>query len=203
MRQTRAAHVERASHDRGTASTRHREGVKADGLDLRMDRVLLDRWRSNPVVLLEHFPVTLGASMPAVIGRADRIATEAGALRADVTFDTGSDIGAEIDRQYRNRFLHAFSIGFTHGEVDRNGVPEWWQPVELSSVPVPMDDAALVEDGRNQLVTVARAALGDREVAGELRAALTRAQRPAGDRQEPQDRHDRRRRLELAQRQRR
>jgi hypothetical protein len=151
-----------------TAAT---EGAKADGLDLRMDRVRLDRWRANPVVLLEHFPVTIHASMPAVIGRADNIDTENERLRADVTFDTGSTLGAEVDRQYRAGFLHAFSIGFDHGEVDQaSGRPDWWEPVELSAVPVPMDGDALIDDdSRSQLVTAARAMLGDRDVVRELR----------------------------------
>lgn len=154
-----------------TAAT---EGRKADGLDLRMDRVRLDRWRSNPVVLLEHFPITLGASMPAVIGRADDIGVDDDRLRADVTFDTANQLAAEIDRQYRDGFLHAFSIGFDHGEVDRNGIPEWWEPVEVSSVPVPMDGGALADDdSRDQLVTVARAAIGDHDVARNLRQLLT------------------------------
>lgn len=174
MRHIRA-YVERQEGSDGplrvTAAT---EGQKADGLDLRMDRARLDRWRANPVVLLEHFPITLNAGMPAVIGRADNIDTEGSALKADVTFDTGSEIGAEIDRQYRAGFLHAFSIGFDHGEIDRAGQPEWWEPVELSAVPVPMDGDALVEDGRGQVVTMARAVMGsDRDVTAELRRALT------------------------------
>lgn len=169
MRHIRA-YVERQEGSDGplrvTAAT---EGVKADGIDLRMDRARLERWRSNPVVLLEHFPITLNAKMPAVIGRADDIDTDGDSLKADVTFDTGSDIGAEIDRQYRDGFLHAFSIGFDHGPLDRDGAPEWWEPVELSAVPVPMDSDALVEDGRQQVVTMARALTGDRDVVRTLR----------------------------------
>lgn len=173
MRHIRA-YVERAESDGPLRVTAASEGKKADGLDLRMERARLDRWRSNPVVLLEHFPMTVSASMPAVIGRADNIGVESDRLRADVTFDTGSAIGAEIDRQYRAGFLHAFSIGFDHGEVDDEGVPEWWEPVELSSVPVPMDTEALADDdSRDQVLTAARAVLGDRDVAAELRAALT------------------------------
>lgn len=173
MRHIRA-YVERAETDpsgplRVTAAT---EGQKADGLDLRMDRARLDRWRSNPVVLLEHFPVTMSANMPAVIGRADNIGIDGDALKADVTFDTANPFAAEIDRQYRDGFLHAFSIGFDHGEVDSRGQPEWWEPVELSSVPVPMDTEALVDDESRTLVTAARAVLGDRDVAEELRQAL-------------------------------
>lgn len=177
MRYTRA-HVDRqASESDGplrivVAS----EGRKADGLDLRMDRARLERWRENPVVLLEHFPISLSADMPAVIGRADEIAVDGSRLVADITFDTGSAIGAEIDRQYREGFLHAFSVGFDLGEVDRNGVPAWWEPVEVSSVPVPMDPEALVEDGRKQLAGMARAfaALerGDEPALAELRRAL-------------------------------
>lgn len=168
------AYVERQQADadgplRVVAAT---EGKKADGLDLRMDRVRLDRWRSNPVVLLEHFPMTVSADMLASIGRADDIDVEGDALKADVTFDTGSKLGREIDRQYREGFMHAFSIGFDTGEVDSRGVPEWWEPVELSAVPIPMDSDALVEDGRDQVVTMARAVLGDADVAERLRVAL-------------------------------
>lgn len=172
--QRMGAYVERAPDDpskpiRVTAAT---EGKKKDGLDLRMDRARLDRWRANPVVLLEHFPITLNADMPAVVGRADSIDVEDDRLRADVTFDTGSAIGAEIDRQYRSGFMHAFSIGFLHGARDDEGVAEWWEPMELSAVPIPLDEQALADDERTQLAAAARFALGDHDAATELRRIL-------------------------------
>lgn len=176
-----SAYVERQQADgdgplRIVAAT---EGRKADGLDLRMDNVRLERWRSNPVVLLEHFPMTVNADMLASIGRADNIAVEGDALKADITFDTGSKLGAEIDRQYRAGFMHAFSIGFDTGDVDARGVPDWWEPVEVSAVPIPLDSDALVEDGRDQVVTMARAVLGDEDVAERLRVALMPSTRPS------------------------
>lgn len=135
---------------RVTAAT---EGLKPDGLDLRMDSVRLDRWRSNPVVLYGHMAFGRD-NLP--VGRADNIHVDGAALRADVTFDSGDEFAAQVERKYRDGFLNAFSVGFDLGNVDRSGVPEWWEPVEVSAVPVPMDADALVEDGRSELATLAR-----------------------------------------------
>jgi hypothetical protein len=180
------AHVDRqAARDHGplpiTVAT---EGSKPDGLDLQMDRVRLERWRANPVVLLEHFPLTINADMPAVIGRADNIAVDDDRLRADVTFDTGSKLGGEIDRLYRQEFMHAFSVGFDFGRTDGGGVPEWWEPLEVSAVPLPLDGSALVDDdARDQLVTAARAVVGDSDLADQLRHLVGGRSQPSAARE--------------------
>jgi len=163
------------------------EGAKGDGLDLQMDRVRLERWRANPVVLLEHFPITL-PGMNAVIGRADNIAVDGDRLRADVTFDTGGKLGAEIDRLYREKFMHAFSVGFDFGRIDDNGVPEWWEPAEVSAVPLPMDTSALVDDDvRSGFMAMARAT-GDKKLVRELTRIVGEAQRgPIAPHQTPTD----------------
>lgn len=140
-------HVDRQSTDddgpiRFVAAT---EGEKADGLDLQMDRLNLDRFRANPVVLYAHEYMGRDA-LP--IGRAEDVFTDDGRLLADVVFDTDDDFAAEIDRKYRGGFLNGVSVGFDTGRVDEDGVPDWWEMMELSAVPVPLDPDALVESGR-------------------------------------------------------
>jgi len=66
----------------------------------------LESYKSNPVVLLNHNPMSLP------IGRG-LVEVRDGALEIDVEFDTGDDgIGREIARKVDAGFLHSVSVGF-------------------------------------------------------------------------------------------
>lgn len=118
------------------------EGRKADGIDLRMDRLDLTRYLDNPVVFNMH-------DWRQVVGRGENVETDRDRLLANAIFDADDELGAEIDRKYRNGFLHAVSVGFDlHGVDDETGVPNRWELLEFSSVTMPLDPEALVESGR-------------------------------------------------------
>lgn len=119
------------------------EGRKADGLDLRMDRLDLDRYRSNPVIQPQHD----WRAWP--IGRGENVEVRDGSLLADAVFDLDDPVGAEVDRKYRGRFLNAVSVGFdVHNLDEQTGMPERWELLEFSAVTIPLDADALVESGR-------------------------------------------------------
>lgn len=113
------------------------EGVKRDGEDLKMDDWDLDNYRKNPVVLWGHD--YWGTRLP--IGRSE-VGIEGKRLMADVTFDPDDEFARQIERKYRNGFLHSVSVGWdTHrdGEQTRNEL------LDISAVPVPGDPDALME----------------------------------------------------------
>jgi len=131
----RALH-ERADTDNGTGPIRFvasTEGVKRDGMDLRMDAWDLDNYRKNPVVLWSHD--YWGTHLP--VGRAE-VNVEGKNLIASVVFDPDDEFARQIERKYRNGFLNTVSVGWnTHD--DRNEL------LDISAVPVPGDPDALME----------------------------------------------------------
>lgn len=145
------------------------EGRKADGLDLRMDRARLGRYRSNPVVLYGHRGHTR-EDLP--IGRATEVWTDGPRLMADIVFDQTDEFAVRVERKYRAGILNAFSIGFdVSGVSPSTGIPDTWQLNEISAVAVPMDPSAVVAGGR--------------EMAGAgLRSVSHRARRREHGRQE-------------------
>lgn len=147
-------HVDRDITDDGllwfTAAT---EGVKGDGIDLRMDGAQLTRFRSNPVILFGHNAYGR-ANLP--IGRAPEVKVEGNRLRMGVTFDQDDDFARTVERKIRNGFLNAVSIGFDVLSWEnpsqnywKGGVATKWELFETSVVPIPMDDKAVVEAGRS------------------------------------------------------
>lgn len=121
-------------------------GRKADGLDLQMDNVDLDRFNRNPVIMYGH-QYFGRESLP--IGRSDQTFVEGDALKMDVSFDQDDEFARKVEAKYRGGFLNAFSIGFDpHNIDDETGVPESWELFETSAVPLPMDPDAVVDDGR-------------------------------------------------------
>lgn len=126
------------------------EGRKADGIDLRMDRVDLARYKANPVIMYGH-DYFGRESLP--IGRAEMVKVDGPRLLVDVAFDTDDEFAATVDRKVRSGFLNAMSIGFDAHNVDDDGVPESWELFENSIVPLPMDPNALVEAGRARALT--------------------------------------------------
>lgn len=113
------------------------EGVKRDGLNLRMDGARLEDYMKNPVVLWAH---DYRGNRPP-IGRAEHLEKtgDGKKLRARVRFDMADPFAAEIDRKYREGYLNAVSIGWNPLDSDS------WELLDLSAVPVPGDADALIE----------------------------------------------------------
>ena len=122
------------------------EGVKADGLNLMMDKLDLHRFEANPVIGYGHN--FFGRSnLP--IGRAVDIEVDAPALRLSVAFDQADEFATTVEQKVRDRYLNAMSVGFDVNGVDEEtGIPQSWELFESSIVPIPLDPDALSEVGR-------------------------------------------------------
>lgn len=139
------------------------EGRKADGLDLQMDRLRLERFQTNPVIGYGH-SYWGRESLP--IGQAIDYEVAAPALRLQVQFDPEDDFAVKVERKVRAGFLRAMSVGFDAWDVDQEGVPAAWELFESSIVPIPMDPDAVAEVSRaavrdyESAVTAMRQAIG-------------------------------------------
>lgn len=141
------------------------EGLKADGLNLMMDKLDLERFEANPVIGYGHN--FFGRSnLP--IGRAVDIEIDAPALRLSVAFDQADEFATTVEQKVRDRYLNAMSVGFdVNGVDDDTGIPQSWELFESSIVPIPLDPDALSEVGRaavkdlESLLEKARAAFSD------------------------------------------
>ena len=141
------------------------EGVKADGLNLMMDKLDLERFEANPVIGYGHN--FFGRSnLP--IGRAVDIEVDAPALRLSVAFDQADEFATTVEQKVRDRYLNAMSVGFdVNGVDDDTGIPQSWELFESSIVPIPLDPDALSEVGRaavkdlESLLEKARVAFAD------------------------------------------
>lgn len=145
------------------------EGMKADGLDLRMSGLVLDRYRLNPVVMFGHDYYGRG-SLP--IGRAENVRVEGDELLADTIFDLDDEFAATVDRKYRGGFLNAVSVGFDIRGIDpKTGVVDEWELIEYSAVPVPLDPDAVVKSGRQRALAMAAAIADARDGGSTLAGA--------------------------------
>lgn len=137
MRQfLRAYAAEGASDDpeqpiRFVAST---EGVKSDGVDLRMEDWSLDRYLKHPVVLYAHDfmgnNLPIGTGTPSFEGRN---------LMIDVTFDRDDEFAMKVRAKARKRMI-AGSVSWETVPRDGKRINEL---LEFSMVPVPLDPDAL------------------------------------------------------------
>lgn len=128
------------------------EGRKADGLNLQMGTVELDRFRANPVILYGHQYFGRD-SLP--IGRAEDVFVDGDRLMEDIQFDLDDPFAAAVDRKVRAGFVNAVSIGFDVTNVDQQtGIPERWELLETSVVPVPLDPDALKDSERAGLASL-------------------------------------------------
>lgn len=117
------------------------EGRKSDGVNLQMDRADLDRFRANPVIMYGHH-YSGRDNLP--IGRAERVWVDGPRLMADILFDRGDPFAADVERKYREGYLNAVSVGFDlHGLDDVTGIPDRWELIEISAVPIPLDGEAI------------------------------------------------------------
>lgn len=173
-------HVERdeAKRDGPIRFVAATEGVKGDGIDLRMTGVNLDRFRNNPVVLFGH--QSRGReNLP--IGRADNIDVHGDSLKMDISFDRDDDFATTVERKIRSGFLNSVSIGFDvqgweqpSQNMWNGGVATKWELFETSVVPVPMDDKATVESGRSHMHDENLRSYLNELVAKEIKEGLAR-----------------------------
>lgn len=147
-----------------TAST---IGTKRDGLDLAGVPWRLDNFRANPVATWCHDfqgnRLPIGRCEVEVVGAdGERGAKRGETLRAAITFDRADPFAAEVERKYRDGFLHAVSVSWD--DVDEHGVPMRagggkavaHELLEIAAVPVPGDPAALIERQAVALRSLAR-----------------------------------------------
>ena len=128
------------------------EGIKGDGIDLRMAGAQLDRYRANPIIGYGHRYWTRD-DLP--IGKGDNATVSGKKLMVDVSMDPDDEFAMQVDRKIRAGYLSAVSIGFDvwkwkdgKGNYWSGGVAEEWELTEISVVPVPMDAEAVVAGGR-------------------------------------------------------
>ena len=127
-------------------------GTKRDGADLSGLPWTVDNYRANPVVTWVHD--FAGQRLPIGRGEVEVIDGDGGeTMRALIAFDQGDEFAREVERKYRDGFLHAVSVSWD--DVTKDGVPvraagRGAEPVahdllEIAAVPVPGDASALAE----------------------------------------------------------
>lgn len=135
-------------------------GTKRDGLDTAALPWRVDNYRLNPVVTWVHdFG---GTRLPIGRGDVEVLNTPAGEfVRAAITFDRADPFAAEVERKYRDGFLHAVSVSWD--DVDASGIPvrsggraTAHELLEIAAVPVPGDPAALQDKRNTALRSMAR-----------------------------------------------
>jgi hypothetical protein len=122
------------------------EGMKRDGLDLRLEGLDTSNFERNPVFLWAH-----NYAMPP-LGKVVKIRRLKKRIEMHVEFDQGDDFAVDVERKYREGFLTAVSIGWIITEYERGveGTDEadyiitGADLLDLSAVPVPGDADALM-----------------------------------------------------------
>lgn len=136
-----------------TAST---GAVDRDGDVLDQASWELDNFRANSVVPWNH-----DYTIPPV-GKATNVEVQDGALTATIEWDTGTELGATVARQFAEGFLGAVSVGFIpHDRTPRKSLPEddadhgergnklgKLELLEISAVVVPANPQALAAKAR-------------------------------------------------------
>jgi len=127
-----------------------RSGVFGDwneSLDLRDGSVRMDRLQSGTVPLLKNHDAS---SIDNVIGVVERAWIKGGEGRAVVRFSDRPEV-AGIFQDVKNGILRSISVGYRvhsfqevtkEGEEVRSFMATDWEPLELSVVPIPADQAA-------------------------------------------------------------
>lgn len=115
------------------------EGIKRDGLDLRMSGVRLDNYRRNPIVTWAHD--IFGNRLP--IGKGEAF-TDADRLMVDIRFDGEDEFARQVEGKYRRGFLNAVSVNWLSLRMEGREITEW-ELLEIAAVPVPGDPEALMK----------------------------------------------------------
>jgi hypothetical protein len=123
------------------------EDVARDGLVIEAAGWELDNYRKNPIITWLHDTW----SRPP-IGRG-LVELDKNRLITEVEFDLGDPFAAQIDRKYREGFLHAVSVQWNTHEVKPGGpnkAPRITRAelIEIAAVPVPADPGAVIQRQR-------------------------------------------------------
>ena len=147
------AHMTRAEGDGRFTFTFVTEGIKPDGLDLRVAGMRIDDYLTNPVVLWAHD--YWGERLP--IGKATGIKRFKTKAKARIQFDMTDPFAAQVARKYEDGFLNTVSVGWDILQIDddRRTVTDW-NVLDISAVPVPGDPKALVDRQKVALRALAR-----------------------------------------------
>ena len=135
-------------------------GEKRDGLDIDQSKWMLDNYRANPVVLLNHDY----SSLP--LGTAS-VDVEDGRLMARVTWDTEDENAKTVRGKYERGMMSAVSVGWRDTD-------DGHELLDVSAVSVPGDPNALLERTRawaletlketgGMYITIAERSIGDVE----------------------------------------
>ena len=81
------------------------EDINSYGFWVLTAGVLLDRFKKNPVVTLNHDKWNMS------VGKINNIRIEAGQLVGEVEFDEGDEKGKELKRKYEKGYMNGFSVG--------------------------------------------------------------------------------------------
>jgi hypothetical protein len=123
------------------------EGVKSDGVDLRMEDWSLDRFLQHPVILYAHDyaggNLPIGTGQPSFANRN---------LMIDVTFDRDDEFAMRV-RAKTVKGMMGGSVGWE--QVARDGKPKN-ELLEFSIVPIPLDPAALPQRAQRGLADLGR-----------------------------------------------
>jgi hypothetical protein len=143
------ATLEAPSDDEPLTFTASSTRLNRYGFRLRTDGWRLSNYRLNPVILWHHL-----SFMPPIGRGAPTLGDDK--LSVAVTFDRDDPFAAKVERQYRQGFLHAVSVGLDF--VDAKGAPiknpysltaeqiereAFYDLAEVSAVPVPADPGAV------------------------------------------------------------
>lgn len=110
---------------------------------MRVSGCDLSTFRRNPVVLWRHQIDRLP------VGRGDAF-IDGDRLLVDIVFDLGDPLGADLDRRYREGFLHAVSASWFETDWMMDGdelVVVEWELLEVSAVVLPRDTGAVAVGG--------------------------------------------------------
>lgn len=110
-----------------------------DGLSLILENWNLENFEKNPVFLWSHD--YWGSRLP--IGRAEVFKDlSARQLKTLVYFDQKDEFARQVERKYREGFLHAVSVGWDSKIVDGK---QQYELLDISGVTIPGDPDALME----------------------------------------------------------
>jgi len=115
------------------------EGIKRDGLNLKVAGARVDNYLRNPIVTWVHD--FMGQRLP--IGRAALI-IGADSIDAEITFDQEDEFARQVESKYRRGYLNAVSVSWNPLQMNGRDVDEW-EFLELAAVPVPGDPDALIK----------------------------------------------------------
>jgi HK97 family phage prohead protease len=81
------------------------EDINSYGFWVLTSGIMLDRFKKNPVLTLNHDTWNMS------VGKINDIRVENGQLVGEVEFDEGDDQGKELKRKYEKGYMNGFSIG--------------------------------------------------------------------------------------------